>query len=332
MKFFEIEIGSNNAKLSAYLHDVSCELSNAEKRPAVLVLPGGGYTMCSDREAEPIALAYMAEGYNAFVLRYSVGHGIPDIASKALMDTECAMEKICENADEWGIIKEKIAVVGFSAGGHLAASLGTIGVNKPSAMILGYPCILKSMMESLRIEASGLDNKVDDKTPPAFIFHTANDPVVPVKNSLLFADALAEKNIAFELHIFQNGPHGLSLAKALTSDGQAKHVNPSVAQWFSMSVNWLKALWGDFLVGAEYEDELSKREFSITKTVIRLLKNNAEVWRLVVEELPMLEMMANSHDVINNLTIEKLAKFSPDAISAEAINKLQERFSDINKD
>lgn len=117
----KLELKSNpGATLTAYLLDTSKEMPNMADRPAVLVIPGGGYYMCSDREAEPIAMAFAVHGYNTFVLRYTVGEG-KDF-KMPLADAEEALTLIRERAEEWHVIKDKIAAIGFSAGAHLAGS------------------------------------------------------------------------------------------------------------------------------------------------------------------------------------------------------------------
>ena len=131
----------HDVSLTTYIHDVSSEMENVIKRPAILIFPGGGYHFCSDREAEPIALAYAAKGYHAFVLRYSLKKSSQ--FPKPLRDAEMALEMIIKNADKWNVIANKIAVIGFSAGGHLATALGTTGKIKPNALILGYPWVLE---------------------------------------------------------------------------------------------------------------------------------------------------------------------------------------------
>ena len=178
------------------------------------------------------------------------------------------MKLIRQNAANWGIIENQIAVCGFSAGGHLAASLGVHwnddyikeqtaclnGENKPDALILGYPVISTSWMENSgsldRIVGQNdkewaykelnLHTCVNKDTPPTFLFHTFSDQGVPVNDSLNFASALTQNNIPFEMHIYPNGPHGLSLA---TADVCENGGDKDVAGWFELSINWLRRLF-----------------------------------------------------------------------------------------
>ena len=129
-----------NVTLTAYLQQVEGEFG-FQKRPAMIVLPGGGYTMCSDREADAVAISYMNAGYQAFILRYTVKD--KGLWPEPLNDYETAYELLLKNAEEWHIDTNRICVVGFSAGGHLAACTATIAKNKPAAAVLVYPAILK---------------------------------------------------------------------------------------------------------------------------------------------------------------------------------------------
>lgn len=256
--------------LTAYIQDKSNEIKLSGKRPVVLVCPGGGYTMTSDREAEPIALAYMASGFNTFVLRYSVGPYAK--YPTPLVDLSKAMKIIRENAEQWYCDPDKIAVCGFSAGGHLVAMLGTLWndkevqelagctgeENKPNALILGYPVITTDMythagsidtLLSVNGNQAELKAKVSCEknvglhTPPSFIFHTFMDNVVPVENALVFAKALAEYNIPFEMHIFQDGAHGLALSNHVTYANDY-NLDEGSAQWMKLSIDWLWNLFG----------------------------------------------------------------------------------------
>jgi acetyl esterase/lipase len=239
-----IPLDNKGVTLTAYLLDAADDLSNAKIRPAVLIFPGGGYYRCSDREAEPVAMAFLAEGYHAFVLRYSVGENAA--FPKSLSDAEEALELLHKKAADWGVEPGKIAVCGFSAGGHLAAALGTMGRVRPNALVLGYPCILESMSETLAFRVPSLEQQVDAQTPSTFLFATANDSRVPVENTLAFASALDQTGVPFELHIFQDGAHGLSLAKPHTSNGSRPMVNAEAAAWINLCHAWLRRHFGEF--------------------------------------------------------------------------------------
>ena len=265
MTYEKIQLKISNAVLHCYVSEVSTQYS-ISKRPAILICPGGGYSMTSDREAEPIARAYMAQGYSAFILRYTTAP-IED-EYLPLAEASESMKIIRERADEWNIISDNIAVIGFSAGGHLAASLATMWndeglrakygfegeINKPNAAILCYPVITggkfahRGSFKNLLHEDDpngekttywSLENRVSDKTPPCFIWHTASDAGVPVENSLIFSMALSNAKIPFELHVFPEGVHGLSLA---TREVRPE-ADPYIGRWVELSAKWLSKLW-----------------------------------------------------------------------------------------
>ncbi|NLM10030.1 MAG: alpha/beta hydrolase [Clostridiaceae bacterium] len=242
-------------------------LSGDKKRGAVLICPGGGYAHTSEREAEPVAMQFTAKGYHTFILYYSVA---PNRHPQPLLDISRAMCIIRENSDNWNIDRNKIAVCGFSAGAHLAASLGVhfdkaylntegivTGENKPNAMILAYPVITmkefghKGSRENLLgenadttlINEMSLETQVSEKTPPAFIWHTVEDQSVPVENSLMFASALRKNKIPFELHIYPYGPHGLALANKETDNGKGTY--PHVSGWINLCIEWLNGIFSE---------------------------------------------------------------------------------------
>lgn len=254
------------ATLTAYVPDNSPEIDMDRKNQAVLICPGGGYQFVSEREAEPIALAFAGKGICAFVLWYSVA---PHFYPTQLLEVSRAMQLIRENADRWHVDENDIAVMGFSAGGHLAAHLAVswndpmiaeklnmpAGQNRPNRVILGYPVITYSIEGIHRITFHNLfgedaseevfttaspEKLVSENTPPAFIWHTAADAIVPVMNSLMFAEALSKHNIPFELHIYPEGVHGLSLCDRRTSSDKAGLIEPHVARWFDDCVKWMQ--------------------------------------------------------------------------------------------
>ena len=265
-KFYLSET-NKNITLDCYLYEPVGELPTLNTRPAVVVCPGGGYYICSNREADPIAMSYLGAGYHTFLLRYSIEEEA--VYPNSLVDLCHAMKIIRDHAEEWGVKKDEIAVCGFSAGGHLAASLGvhyteeriqkasgcTVEEIKPNALILVYPVISTSWMENsghlARIIGDG-DNEqtykdlnlhtcVNKDTPPSFLAHTFRDRAVPVTDSLKFATALDENKIPFELHVFPNGGHGMGLANHLTPGGG---YDPSFAEWMGLSQRWLDRLFG----------------------------------------------------------------------------------------
>ena len=134
-----------HVSLTVMVQDVGGEFRGVTARPAVLILPGGGYMFCSDREAEPVAMPYLKAGFQAFILRYSLRE---DSAwPQPLRDYEQAMTLIREHAEEWHVIPDRVAVIGFSAGGHLAGAAATMSVNRPNAAILGYPVLRQERAE-----------------------------------------------------------------------------------------------------------------------------------------------------------------------------------------
>ncbi len=250
-------------KLTAYVLENSNEFSKDRVRRAVLVCPGGGYGYTSDREAEPIALKFLSEDVTVFVLRYSVA---PYRYPTQLVQVGRSLELIRQNAAEWNIDKDKVVVCGFSAGGHLTASIGTLwnkvlpqygfdgDDHKPNGLILAYPVIssgecghMGSFVNLLgenrtqeQMDFLSLENQVSSDTPPSFIWHTYQDSCVPVLNSLLFASAMAKENIPFELHVYPKGGHGLSLANEIVC--KPDDCIPKVQRWIDLAIEWVKAL------------------------------------------------------------------------------------------
>lgn len=260
MKVFEfIPEGIENCKVTAWLHNNDPK----RKRPAIIICPGGGYGFVSEREAEPVAEPYFAAGYDTFILYYAVNEQAKDFYP--LCQLAATIAHVRAHAEQWCIEKEKIAVCGFSAGGHLAASLGTL-FNKeefqkvfcredyirPNAMVLSYPVITAdefahagsicnvsgSEEGSENYQWFGLDKHVDAQTPPAFLWHTAEDELVPVENSLKMAAALSKAKIPFELHVFPHGQHGMSVCTEEV-DTPCEYNG----RWVPFSIVWLNRLF-----------------------------------------------------------------------------------------
>ncbi len=249
--------GHPEAALEGCLLDCAITLGQETARPAVLVCPGGGYLYCSPREGEPVALSYAARGFHAFVLTYSVRWDAADFAP--LKEVSWAIGHIREHAREWNIDPEKIAVCGFSAGGHLALSAGLMAQNKPNAMILGYPAasapnlpgmdfMLKLLTGKQQVtdeDAARFDlvPQITKDAPPVFLAATAED-LLTGYGALPIAKAYSDLGRQYELHIFQYGPHGYSLANEVTADGSRQMLEPAFAQWQELSVQWLRKTFG----------------------------------------------------------------------------------------
>ena len=243
-----------NVTLTAYLQDVEGEFRNIPRRPAMLVLPGGGYSMCSDREADPVAWPYLKAGFQVFILRYSVMQDA--VWPNPLKDYEQAMALIRSRQEEWKLYPDKVAVIGFSAGGHLAGCAATMADNRPNAAVLGY-AVLGEDVKGCNLSAPDAIAAVDAKTCPCFVFATRTDPVVPVDNSTRFLTALAKHGIAFESHIYSFGPHGVS-----TCDSSVQSlggVSERVPRWVDDSIGWLKEIFGDFADGVLSEPKCRAR-------------------------------------------------------------------------
>ena len=249
-----------NVSLTVYLQDVEGEFGFKE-RPAMLVLPGGGYTMCSDREADPVAMAYARAGYQCFILRYTIGAKC--VWPLPLEDYEQAMALIEKNADQWHVSRERIAVVGFSAGGHLAACAATIAQHKPAAAVLVYPALLRDILDACKPGLPVPVDFVDENTCPCFFAAARDDRMVDIRNTLAMELALTEKKVAFESHIYSFGGHGFSTAEEWLSTP----VSPRVPHWLEDSVGWLGEIFG----------KLTKKGFTEPETAVCMNADGAPV-------------------------------------------------------
>lgn len=264
-----VPVGNDGAFIETYFQEFSPEIKASEIRPVIVICPGGAYKYCSARESEPIALAFASRGFHACVLHYPCGenHHFPEQLC-ALAQT---VAWVRENAERLRVDADRVAVAGFSAGGHLAASLGVFwnapflaketGLSAqamhPDRLVLGYPVI--SSEEGTASTTSfryllgdepfedpqerafvSLEKHVSSDTPPTFLWHTYTDASVPVENSMYFALALRKAGVPFESHIYSVGAHGLALANSLTENFIGGGVQRECEGWVELAADWLR--------------------------------------------------------------------------------------------
>lgn len=246
--------------------EADCEMQDTpRRRPAMLILPGGGYAFTSERENAPVAYRFLAADFAVFTLRYSVK---PAVFPKALFEVYTAISLIRKNAEKWSVDPDKIAVCGFSAGGHLAASCGAFwncdfvtklfgdgSLHKPNAMVLSYPVISageyahrgsfinllgKDSLTPDETEYFSVENRVTADFPPSFVWHTSEDGAVPVANSLLLCESLSRNKVLFELHVYPRGGHGLSTCDRSVFRTDSPEPPEKPRAWISECISFLR--------------------------------------------------------------------------------------------
>ena len=259
----EIVCRGKRAILTGYIRE-EIQARKGRKRPAVIICPGGAYERCSDREAEPAAVQFLAMGSHCFILDYSIKDAPFPTALLQLAKTVAYLRT---HAQEMELDEDQITVCGFSAGGHVAASLGTMwndpellkvydnqdGKNRPNAMILLYPVITADQFAhqlSIKLvsgcepgtpgyEYFSLDKRVSQDTCPAFLWHSMEDGVVPVENSIQMMTALHNAGVAVEAHFFPHGMHGTSACTEETFSRDDYN-----ARWMDLALTWLDNTFG----------------------------------------------------------------------------------------
>ncbi|MCA9835071.1 MAG: alpha/beta hydrolase [Thermomicrobiales bacterium] len=277
--------GQRNVVLDAYIIEQSLtaqigHISSPTSRPAMIICPGGGYRILADRERLPAAMPFMEQGYQSFVLSYSIGDD--SVYPHPLVDLSMAVRWVRANAERLGVNPDQVAIMGFSAGGHCAAmlatqwhldtwkeaesidiaraNLGDLGSysNQPNAAVLCYaitdfhafPNIDERTAETVgaiavqRIPESDPVNYISAETCPTFLWHTAADETVPALQSVRFAERLLEAGVPVELHLYERGPHGISAGNKLTDYGIEDAIPATVPGWANLAVLWVNATLG----------------------------------------------------------------------------------------
>lgn len=239
-----------------------------KKKPLILIFQGGSFNHLALREGEPVALAYMAHGFNAAVITYNLTTDPGDIYPDAALSGLTTVKYFRDNSEKLGIDKNRITTIGFSAGGHVVSAMNVMATTqkyskkfnfkdtdvKPNASILGYPLIninkigfklSADLQDMIPEEKELLDTAlgVNKQTPPTYVFQTTDDPVVLIDNTIEYILALRKNNVPFESHIFDIGGHGYSLGTPeLVTEDRSWQLNPHVAHWLDLSIEWLDHL------------------------------------------------------------------------------------------
>ncbi|MEG1271202.1 MAG: alpha/beta hydrolase [Ruthenibacterium sp.] len=230
-----------------------------QAKGVVIICPGGGYAWRSPREAEPVADVFAQNGWQPVVLEYTVRNaGDAPLGTTPLEELAWAVDTMRHTFADSPVI-----LCGFSAGAHLAASLGVhwddsrlfaqypnLRSIRPDAMVLAYPVItagtythadsIKNLAGENDSSYFSLETHVKETTPPTFLWHTVTDELVPVQNSMLFASALLQNHVPMELHLYPTGLHGLSLATPAVDEPEKGRLSDThVAGWFDACIEWL---------------------------------------------------------------------------------------------
>ena len=250
MRFEQLEL-TGGGTLTLYLRESVEAMPHFRQRPLVLVVPGGGYNHVSPREGDPVALQFAAAGYHTAVLHYAVGESARD--ALPMRQLAQAIGLVRQHAAQWHILPEKIAVCGFSAGGHLALSGAVLDIPgeaaqpRPNAVILGYPVVtagqyahrgsfvqLAGSADPAAQQEFGLEDKITPQMTPVFVWTTMEDATVPVENTLMLVNALHRAGGPCEAHLFEKGVHGTSISTAEV-DQPSRHRH----HWVELAVEWL---------------------------------------------------------------------------------------------
>ncbi len=264
------------ARLEGWAIDPHVSTDEVRARPAMIVAPGGGYLNLAHREAEPVAARWLGMGYQVLILRYSVlleapGQGVepePNLAARypvQVGEAARAVTYVREHADELSVDPERVFIMGFSAGAHVAVSLAErwrdFGeTSRPRGVIGCYPmlralergdvalqefsalavCGTKRPSDEQRAEVD-LVERANASMPPLFLWHTSEDGLVPATDTARLAARAMELGVPCELHIYREGHHGSGLCDHTTS-ANGEHVNPHNASWASLADEWARAL------------------------------------------------------------------------------------------
>ena len=256
-----------------------------EKKRAFLVVPGGAYRSCDPKEGDPVVKKFNELGYNAFVLRYSVGKNYK--WPYPLEDFDSAMRYMKDNADDLHVDTEHIVAAGFSAGGHVVACAASAAKYKPFAAVLCYALISSKTLAFCAPDAPDASSLVNDDTRPCFIATGRNDWIVPVFNTTDLFEKFQEHYIDYEAHIYGFAQHGFSVGESAGAVG--REFCPRINDWVDDCMQWLDELESGRYVSirecAQYND-LYSTVFS-TRNSCKAIFENKEASKVLKFKFPV---------------------------------------------
>lgn len=257
LKEIDKRFTDENATLRIYISDRNESVS---KRPGMLVCPGGGYSFCSPREAEPIAFRFLGEGFNCFILDYTVNQKYP----APHLELAAVIAYIRKHEEEFDLLPNSLSIIGFSAGGHLVGSYGYLykelaeelkldeSLLRPLSIVMAYPVVsidVNTHMETFDI-ISGGDEKLRQKMninryvtkdyPPTFLWATKDDELVPYENTIIMGEALEKQKVHYQMKIYKTGRHGGSLVnRSVYNQGDIPEGMKEARDWASAAADFI---------------------------------------------------------------------------------------------
>lgn len=214
-----------------------------EKLPGIVIIGGGSYKQLKERDTERVALTFATQAFQAFVVKY------PVLENKNYSDAKIAIEQsfdyILAHADDLNVDTDKLGIIGFSAGGQLAADYGNEKGTHAKFVMLGYPVIKPTLDEKMGVKSLDVSKTVSAETPPTFIWGSVNDELTPFLDHIhVYTEALAKNKVPFEVHEFGTGNHGIALANKWTAIVNRDRVDKHMARWFELGMEWLQEVVG----------------------------------------------------------------------------------------
>ena len=257
LKDIDEKFSNTSATLRIYISDRNEAIS---LRAGMLVCPGGGYSFCAPREAEPVAFRFLSEGFNCFILDYTVNEKYP----APHLDLALAIAYIRSHEKEFDLIPNSLSIIGFSAGGHLVGSFGylykelakDIGVNestlRPFSITMAYPVITFQTNthsatfrtiagnDASLLEKADIIKHVDSNYPPTFLWTTLDDELVPAQNTIMMEEILKKYNVKHECKLFESGEHGSSLCnRSVYQKGKMPEKMKNIRDWPSLVADFI---------------------------------------------------------------------------------------------